>query len=116
MGCLPYPHAESGQNARLTISFWRSRMLGYGCGKSDRRRSAGAAIGSAPNVMMLYCGGSRGLSRVISIRRPSSRIGPGSRSLSRLPVLQHSIIGGLDRVAQQCSSGNGVRSCVPVLS
>ena len=45
--------------------------------------------GSAPNVMTKYCGGSSGVSRVISIRMPSSRIGPGSRSLSRLPVRHH---------------------------
>ena len=92
-------------------------MLGYGCGKSERRRSSGGAVGSAPNVIMLYCGGSRGLSRVISIRRPSSRIGPGSRSLSRLPVLQHGMSGVLSVLRQdRAAVVMLLRSCAPVLS
>lgn len=46
----------------------------------------GAAAASAPKVMKLYCGGSLGLSRVISMRRRSSWMGPGSRSLRMLPA------------------------------
>lgn len=72
----------------LTISFCRSLIEGYGCGKLDRTRSVGGTVWSAPKLMKLYWGGSLGLSRVISIFSVDSLIGPGSRSLNMLPAQQ----------------------------